>query len=249
MQECAILSPCTKRLSMLGRLHIAKNFHIGSIWKAIAGISISHFPNSTLLVPSASFHSASELMKIYTKTGDAGTSSLYSGERRPKDDLVFAALGDVDELNAVVGVAREYACSLEPKLDEQLEQIQSRLLDVGSAVATPIASSSGAKRERTAFDVGETSRVEGWIDGWTEELPPLTQFILPSGGHAAAFLHHARSICRRAERSVVPLVRGGSTDGTVATYLNRLSDYLFTAARIAAKRSNKPEVTYKKPTG
>lgn len=185
-------------------------------------------------------------MKVYTKTGDKGTSSLYSGERREKDDAVFAALGDVDELNSVVGVAREYAASLDPKLATQLEIIQSRLLDVGSAVATPIPSSNDKKLQRVAFDASATDHLEKWIDDYTADLPALTQFILPSGGPASSFLHMARSVCRRAERSVVPLARDGSTETSVAVYLNRLSDYLFTAARHAAQKAGEPEVVYKK---
>lgn len=191
-------------------------------------------------------HTTDCTMKIYTKTGDDGSSCLYNGERRGKDDLVFAALGDVDELNSVVGLAREFALPLDGQLGNQLEQIQSRLLDVGSAIATPIPTSSDAKLNRTAFDSSVTAQLEDWIDCWTEELPTLTLFILPSGGPAASFLHMARSVCRRAERSVVPLTTSGSMDTSVGVYLNRLSDYLFTAARIAAKRAGKPEVTYRK---
>lgn len=185
-------------------------------------------------------------MKIYTKTGDQGTSSLYSGERREKDDAVFDALGNVDELNSVIGVAREFSAASSPSLAAQLEVIQSRLLDVGSAVATPIPTSSEKKLERVAFDASAVGQLERWIDDLTADLPPLTQFILPSGGHASSFLHMARSICRRAERSVVPLTRAQSTESVVAVYLNRLSDYLFTAARAAAKADGKPEVLYKK---
>lgn len=185
-------------------------------------------------------------MKIYTKTGDTGTSSLYSGERRQKDDAVFAALGDVDELNSAVGVGREYAAPLDPLLAQQLEVVQSRLLDVGSAVATPVPSSSEKKLQRVAFDGAHAEQLEVWIDEWSAQLPPLTNFILPSGGPAASFLHMARSICRRAERSVVPLSRQGMTDQEVAVYLNRLSDYLFTVARIAAQKAGQPEVVYKK---
>jgi len=185
-------------------------------------------------------------MKIYTKTGDQGTSSLYSGERRSKDDTVFAALGDVDELNSVIGVAREYAKAIDATLSDQLETIQSRLLDVGSAVATPIPSSSDSKLKRVSFTASSTPQLEKWIDQWDEQLPTLFNFILPSGGLASSFLHMARSICRRAERSVVPLASGGQTEREVAVYLNRLSDYLFTAARYAAHKSGQPEVVYKR---
>lgn len=187
-------------------------------------------------------------MKIYTKTGDQGSSSLYSGERRSKADAVFGALGDIDELNSVIGVAREYVDQLESPglLLNQLETIQSRLLDVGSAVATPTQSSSERKLERVSFPDGATAELESWIDAYSEHLPPLRNFILPSGGLAASFLHLARSVCRRAERAVVPIAEEGATDVAVAVYLNRLSDYLFTAARYAASKEGKPEVLYKK---
>uniref|UniRef100_A0A1D2A1B6 Corrinoid adenosyltransferase MMAB n=1 Tax=Auxenochlorella protothecoides TaxID=3075 RepID=A0A1D2A1B6_AUXPR len=188
-----------------------------------------------------SYHSTGISMKIYTKTGDKGTSSLYTGERRAKDDATFAALGDVDELNSAIGVAGEHVRGLDPSM-----ALQSRLLDVGSAVATPLASASEAKLRRAAFDPAHTPLLEAWIDEASAELPPLTNFILPSGGHAAAALHLARSVCRRAERAVVPLVGAGATDEAVGVYLNRLSDYLFTAARLAAKRAGAEETVYKK---
>jgi ATP:cob(I)alamin adenosyltransferase len=120
-------------------------------------------------------------------------------------------------------------------LHVQLAFIQSRLLDVGSAVATPVPSASGAKLARVAFDPAHTAQLEAWIDAHSATLPALTNFILPSGGPASSFLHVARSTCRRAERSVVPLVRGEETDAPVAVFLNRLSDYLFVAARVAVR--------------
>lgn len=189
--------------------------------------------------------SGSSKFRIYTKTGDKGTASLYNGQRLPKDDDMFHALGDVDELNSAVGVAREY-CTEEAKLQQQLEEIQSRLLDVGSAVATPADSSSQSKLARVAFPSSATAEVEGWLDGLDDQLPPLRNFILPSGGKAASHLHMARSVCRRAERSVVPLVRAELVDLEVGKYLNRLSDYLFTAARYVALKQGHPEVVYKK---
>eukprot|EP00887_Chlorella_sp_A99_P003214 scaffold9.g3214.t1 len=188
-------------------------------------------------------------MKIYTRTGDTGTSSLYTGERRGKDDAVFAALGDVDELNSAVGVAREACRTLDAGLAAQLESIQSRLLDVGSAVATPRTSpaAAGHKLHRTEFaGAAHVAQLEAWIDGMTEQLSPLSQFILPGGGQASAFLHLARTVCRRAERSVVPLVSAGAAEPAVVMYLNRLSDYLFTAARFAALRAGEPETVWQK---
>ncbi|KAI3429232.1 hypothetical protein D9Q98_005331 [Chlorella vulgaris] len=213
--------------------------HIGSLKAGLAAFRE--------LGSSAALHTTgSSWMKIYTKTGDKGSSSLYSGERRPKDDAVFAALGDVDEVNSTLGLAREHARHVAPQLAGQLESIQSRLFDVGSAVATPRPTSSDHKLQRVAFGEGHSEQLEGWIDGMMEELPPLTQFILPSGGLAAATLHMARSVCRRAERAVVPLVRDQLTDAAVGIYLNRLSDYLFTAARYAALKGGEEETVWVK---
>lgn len=185
-------------------------------------------------------------MKIYTKTGDTGVSSLYNGQRLPKDSPFFEALGDVDELNSTIGAAREFCPASASYTAEQLEFIQSRLLDVGSVVATPLSGSSEAQLARVRFDASHTPKLEGWIDAMTSELPPLKNFILPSGGHAAALLHMARAICRRAERHVVPLVRDSQADNEVQIFLNRLSDYLFTAARYLAMKEGKAEVIWRK---
>jgi cob(I)alamin adenosyltransferase len=251
-------------------------------------------------------------MKIYTKTGDGGESSLYNGERLPKDCDFFCALGDVDELNSAIGVARQYCLESNPataaqascltkgswaglglnvsfvlgrghlkslgprtlnpeplNARTQLEVVQSRLLDAGSAVATPSTTSSEAKLQRTRFEPAITAQLEVgdwmgregregkawirdrgevwgeirgeggvglsvslsvsltrthththivqvWIDEMDSQLPPLSQFILPSGGQGSSFLHMARSICRRAERSVVPLSRAGHVDDAVS---------------------------------
>mmetsp|Transcript_11949 Transcript_11949/g.24014 ORF Transcript_11949/g.24014 Transcript_11949/m.24014 type:complete len:223 (+) Transcript_11949:122-790(+) len=197
---------------------------------------------------------ASAIMKIYTKTGDKGTSSLYNGERRSKTDDVFKALGDVDELNSLLGIAREHI-GVQSTVDTQIQEIQSRLLDVGSCIATPPESSSESKRQRVEFESVHVERLESWIDEHSETLPALTQFILPSGGLAASHLHLARSVCRRAERSVIACcmshgdqeeIAQASSDSRVRVYLNRLSDYLFTIARVCAFKENRPEVTYRK---
>lgn len=188
-------------------------------------------------------------MKIYTKTGDEGTSSLFNGERRGKTDPFFAALGDVDELNANVGLAREHCLDIKDEearttLTTQLSSIQSRLLDVGSAVATPLPNSSSTKISISHFSDHHSEELEGWIDEMDEELPTLTTFILPSGGKAGAQLHVARAVCRKAERAVVMLT--DTIPPSVSKYMNRLSDYLFTAARLASHRGGHEEVTYKK---
>ena len=133
-------------------------------------------------------------------------------------------------------------------VDEQLEEIQSRLLDIGSAVATPLAGSSETMRTRASFDAAHVETLERWIDELDAELPALTNFLLVSGGKASVFLHQARVVCRRAERSCVPLIRDGAVPEVVRVYLNRLSDFFFTAARCACARSGAEERPYKKAT-
>jgi len=204
-------------------------------------------------VTTQSSTSSTRNYRIYTKTGDKGTSSLYNGQRRSKGDLFFEALGDVDELNGFIGLCREYLkTSLhgtpeKNTLEAQLEEIQSRLLDVGSAIATPKSSSSPEQLARAQFAAGpNTSQLEGWIDEFDTALPPLRNFILPSGGLASSQLHVARSVCRRAERRAFELVNAGDLDESTAIYLNRLSDYLFMAARMACKLTNGTETVYKK---
>ncbi|KAJ3008946.1 hypothetical protein HKX48_008256 [Thoreauomyces humboldtii] len=195
--------------------------------------------------------------KIYTRTGDKGTiyssthkgtSSLYTGERRPKDDDIFEALGTTDELSSLLGLAIDYALEAGNGLEAKLQKVQCLLQDVGSNIATPRTKASDLKLTRTQFDVDGTlvAEVEAWIDELDASLPPLTNFILPSGGKSASTLHVARTVCRRAERRVVPIVMAGMADEATGKYLNRLSDFLFTAARYAAKHENKEETIYRK---
>ncbi|CEJ00798.1 Putative ATP:cob(I)alamin adenosyltransferase [Rhizopus microsporus] len=190
-------------------------------------------------------------MKIYTKTGDQGTSSLYNGERRQKDDEIFEALGTTDELTSNIGMAIEFLeddAHWGPYLVDRLTTIQCLLQDIGSNIATPRQQSSESRLNRTAFDMVHVSKLEEWIDEMDTELPRLTQFILPSGGKASASLHIARSVCRRAERHVQPLSRTQMCDDSVLIFLNRLSDFLFTAARWIAHKQGKQEKIYKKPS-
>uniref|UniRef100_A0A671SCY8 Corrinoid adenosyltransferase MMAB n=1 Tax=Sinocyclocheilus anshuiensis TaxID=1608454 RepID=A0A671SCY8_9TELE len=175
------------------------------------------------------------IAKIYTKTGDKGFSSTFTGERRPKEDHIFDALGTTDELSS------------HNVWDKWLENIQCVLQDVGSNIATPQSSARDSHIKKTMFSSQAVIELERWIDLFTEELPPLTNFILPSGGKSSAALHVARAVCRRAERCVAPAVRSGETDPEVAKYLNRLSDYLFTVARYAAMKEGKGETIYKRP--
>lgn len=193
--------------------------------------------------------------KIYTKTGDKGTSSLYTGERRNKDDVVFDALGTVDELNSFVGLARTVVdANRHAAIAEQLTVIQATLLDLGACVATPRHAANGqndddpamAKRlARTEFGDHPTAELEQWIDAFDAQLPPLRNFVLPSGGALSAHLHVCRSVTRRAERIVVCLARDGHVEDSVARFINRLSDYFFVAARFACQTDGETETIYK----
>ncbi|XP_029960650.1 corrinoid adenosyltransferase MMAB [Salarias fasciatus] len=185
--------------------------------------------------------------KIYTKTGDKGFSSTFTGERRPKEDHIFEALGNTDELSSVIGLAREFCLDKGHTFTPQLDKIQCILQDVGSNIATPRSSARESHIKRTKFTTQPIADLEIWIDEFTEELPPLTSFILPSGGKCSAALHLARTVCRRAERSVAPIVRSGEADPDVAKFLNRLSDYLFTVARYAAMKEGNEEKIYQRP--
>ena len=190
--------------------------------------------------------------RIYTRTGDKGSSSLFTGERRPKSDLVFDALGDIDELNSNIGMCREVlkgSWQQDNYIDigDMLEKIQCSLQDIGSCIATPLSNANDKMVERTKFDDDLVNEVEEWIDQYSDELPELKNFILPSGGKSSCALHICRSICRRAERRIAVLLLNEHVDGAVATYVNRLSDLLFTLARYAATMEGQPEVIYKKP--
>lgn len=163
-------------------------------------------------------------MKIYTRTGDNGTTSLFSGGRVPKHHLRVEAYGTVDELNSVIGVAR----TCKPYGDSWLERIQHQLFHLGADLATPLdAKSDWVVR----MDAETITWLENGIDELTAALPELKNFILPGGSQAAAQIHVARTICRRAERLAVTLQEGEPIGEHVIPYLNRLSDFLFTLAR------------------
>ncbi|XP_051691848.2 corrinoid adenosyltransferase MMAB isoform X1 [Oryctolagus cuniculus] len=288
-----------------------------------------------------------KIPRIYTKTGDKGFSSTFTGERRPKDDQVFEALGTTDELSSAIGSLRmllgraaedgpsAWASAghmghpdgapgswLQPgpapaiaavwRVNRQVcygvhhgegppvcrrasergrrashrdgprswnasglqrekikdgprslqnraptpphstqprwggRQIQCTLQDIGSTLATPRSSAREAHLKHAAFGEGPVLELERWIDEYARQLPPLTAFILPSGGKSSSALHLCRAVCRRAERRVVPLVQMGETDANVAKFLNRLSDYLFTLARYAAMKEGNQEKIYKR---
>lgn len=173
------------------------------------------------------------MTKIYTRTGDRGETSLYTGQRIPKNDPNIEAIGTVDECNCSIGVAVSLMNN-QPMLasaKHQLELIQHALFDVGAALATPRTRASSSKLDKTRFDQDDTTLLEQWIDAMELQLPPLHTFILPGGHPCGAVLHLARSICRRAERLVVPLHKTADVSEHVLIYLNRLSDYLFVLSR------------------
>ncbi|PVU92352.1 hypothetical protein BB559_003748 [Furculomyces boomerangus] len=199
--------------------------------------------------------------KIYTKTGDSGISSLYTGERKQKNHEIFEALGNVDELSSQIGLSITY---LEADgindLSAKLEYIQCVLQDICSNIAMPkhepVEFEDASKRsikpniikerkyKATEFQNGAelVKELERWIDEYHVQLPKLVKFILPSGGFSASSIHIARSMCRRAERSMVSLL--GQMDAMAFKYVNRLSDFLFVSARYAAHKNQHPEKVY-----
>lgn len=185
--------------------------------------------------------------KIYTRTGDKGTSSTFTGERRSKDDDIFEALGTTDELTSSIGFAREFLPESCESINKQLQEVQCIIQDLSAAIATPKSSSKKSHEERTRFPVEHIDTLENWIDDHTKKLPPLNNFILPSGGQGSAALHVARSVCRRAERRVVPLFKAQEINEAPLKYLNRLSDYLFTVARVVRLASGQEEFIYRQP--
>ena len=174
-------------------------------------------------------------MKIYTKTGDAGETGLFGGGRVAKDDIRVEAYGDVDELNAVIGMAR--CIEMMPRIDEVLVPIQRDLFAIGALLATPDREKMAQHLEKARIDSTRIRELERAIDEAEAELEPLRAFILPGGSQKAAVLHLARTVCRRAERRVVRLQRDVDLPPIAIIYLNRLSDLLFTLARVANRRS------------
>jgi cob(I)alamin adenosyltransferase len=180
-------------------------------------------------------------MKIYTKTGDAGETGLFAGGRVAKDNLRVETYGAVDELNAVIGLARTVAAG---DLAAALARISSELFSLGADLATPL---DAATAWIVRVDDTLTARLETEIDRFETELPPLTNFILPGGAPVAAQLHLARTVCRRAERRAVQLARAEPVNDAALRYLNRLSDWLFVAARLANHRAGRPDEPWISP--
>jgi cob(I)alamin adenosyltransferase len=178
------------------------------------------------------------LNRIYTRTGDDGTTALGSGERRPKYDLRIAAYGTIDELNACLGIARLHTADA-PAMDAMLARIQNDLFDLGADLCTPeSAKGKGPDGARLAVSDAQVARLEQEIDTLNAELSPLRSFVLPGGTPAAASLHLARTVCRRAERLIVELAHkpGESVSAAALKYVNRLSDLLFVASRFLNRK-------------
>lgn len=191
------------------------------------------------------------ITRVYTRTGDEGQTRLAGGQQVQKDHRRIASYGTIDELNAVLGLARTFNARSEAspegrdRLDEMLRRVQNDLFNAGAELAT-LPTDRWAGMVRILPE--DTLRLEGWIDTLNEDLGPLTEFILPGGGPVGAFLHQARTVCRRAERELVGLLREDPhVDPEVLRYINRLSDWLFVAGRWAARAMGEPEYLWERP--
>ena len=171
-----------------------------------------------------------KLNKIYTRTGDDGSTGLVDGSRLSKDDVRVRAYGDVDETNSVIGLVRLHLENR--RLDDMLSRIQNDLFDLGADLATPLPAENEADSEYALRMVdAQVTRLEQELDALNADLEPLTSFVLPGGSPPAAYLHQARTVCRRAERVCVALTAEQPVNPAALTYLNRLSDFLFVASR------------------
>ena len=176
-------------------------------------------------------------VKIYTRTGDAGETAFFDGSRVSKADPRVEAYGHVDELNAVLGVAR--AAGVDAALDAWLDRLQRDLFALGAQLADP-ASRIAPRVTKASLGPDDTARLEQWIDEAEGELPALRRFVLPGGTEAASALHLARTVCRRAERHIVGL-GAEAVDADLLAFINRLSDLLFVLARLANARAGRPD--------
>lgn len=181
--------------------------------------------------------------QLYTRTGDRGTTSLVNGTRIAKDSDRIEAYGTVDELSSALGVvAADPACPDE--VSEQVRLIQNELFNVGCYLATAVE--QGTEPKCMSIDEAKMVRLEGWIDALDEQTPKINAFVLPGGTPLAAHAHVARTICRRAERRILHLASEEYVDPAVIRYVNRLSDYLFIAARFINFIHGKEEITWRK---
>jgi len=178
-------------------------------------------------------------MKIYTRTGDEGETGLFAGGRISKGHVRLHAYGTVDELNAILGLVQ--AAGVTDSLRKKISRVQAELFTVGADLATPLEAKADWIQRLSADRVTE---LENEIDEWERILPPLRNFILPGGGLAGAFLHQARTVCRRGERWLVMLQESEAINRETLHYVNRLSDWLFVAARVANLSEKREEITW-----
>jgi cob(I)alamin adenosyltransferase len=181
--------------------------------------------------------------KLYTRGGDRGETSLFGGERVPKDHLRVDAYGQLDELSAALGLL--IVALPADELRDQLQQVQNELFDLGAELATPPESRLEYKLP-PGVEEADWRRLERLLDVYDAQVPPLRAFVLPGGHETAARAHLARTVCRRAERAVVRLAHEDEVRADVITYLNRLSDFLFVVARVLNVRAGVPEVEWQK---
>lgn len=182
-------------------------------------------------------------MKIYTKTGDVGETSLFTGERVKKSNKRVSLYGTIDELNSIIGLARSFAIN-DDVLNEDLKHLNNLLFKFGSDLATPDSPELKKKIER--INENDIIDLENKIDKYDLELKPLTKFILPGGSKRSAFLHQARTVCRRAERLAVDIMEYENLGEFAIKFINRLSDYLFAASRYANHLENVDDVIWEK---
>ncbi|MCO6565687.1 MAG: cob(I)yrinic acid a,c-diamide adenosyltransferase [Apibacter sp.] len=184
-------------------------------------------------------------MKIYTKTGDDGTTSLYGGKRVSKNNIRVQTYGEVDELNSYIGLIRSHNSYKE--IDDQLQSIQNSLFNLGAELASPsdqMFFSKGKMKSSCLISDQKIVLFEKWMDEMSEKLPPQKNFIIPTGNVTTSTSHIARTICRRAERSIVSLCEIEDVRPILQKYLNRLSDYLFVLARYFGYLANEPEALW-----
>ncbi|MHA2038428.1 MAG: cob(I)yrinic acid a,c-diamide adenosyltransferase [Promethearchaeota archaeon] len=190
----------------------------------------------------------------YTKTGDYGYTSLFNGERASKSNIIFDTLGAIDELNSFIGSAHTAfmesnnikIIEYKNQMDVELKAVMSSLLDIGSHIATPMNNSTPNQRSLTTFDKNQIQHLEISINTMTDSLPHLTAFILPTGSEISSRFQIARTVCRRAERYIVEITHTDTSacDNNIAIYINRLSDYLFSSARLALYLEDIKELSY-----
>ena len=192
------------------------------------------------------------ITKVYTRTGDGGSTRLAGGQQVSKDCLRVEAYGTVDELNASVGFARAMnekgsrVVGAAKRLEQDLRWVQNKLFDVGGLLATAPGQTF---KNMPTIKAQDTFKLERMMDRCQKDLPPLKEFILPGGGKVSATLHQARTICRRAERVCVSLAKDEPLDAEIIKFLNRLSDALFVLARWVAKTQGEPEVLWERSSG